>query len=216
MAQLPPKPPLWRRRWARRVAVGLLLVALVAGAVLLSHWLRFVMQTDDSMNANTWIGLIGNVISAVLGGLAAVFVLLLTLQHERRKQSEEDRRQVIERRLDLADELGDLVGTLNLGDGMSMPEIKVASLRASRLVRKIDRTWPDQHEGRHISIALFNGARAFRESVEGGLTDRSRKWLAVALLPALESLTGSMAHRDSAIVAADAEHLLQVVNNKPM
>lgn len=215
MAQLPPKPSMWRRGWFRLVIEGVSLVVVVGVTVLLWHWLHRVMQTDDSLDANTWVGLVGSLASAVLGGLAAVGVLLLTLKTEQRKRAEEDRRQVVERRLDLADELGDLVGTMNVGDGLSLPEISVKALQAGRLVRKIDRTWADQHEGRHVSIALFNGVQAFREIVDAGLTDDSLTWLRKQLFSAIENLTSSMAHREQYIVATDATALLQVVETKP-
>lgn len=183
------------------------------------HWLcRYLMPAvlaDGTVDANTWVGFVGNIIAALLGGLAAVAVLRLTLRHERSKAQDEEHRQIVERRLDLADELGDLVGTLNVGDGMSVPEITVKSLQAGRLVRKIDRTWADQHEGRHISIPLFNATTAFREIVDEGLFDPAREWLGEELFPAIESLTGAMAHRDSTLVSVSAHRLLAVVDTKP-
>lgn len=215
MAQLPPKPSLWRTHWFQRVIaiVGLL---VLAGAVLL--WVRVLepaVLADGSVNANTWVGLFGSVISAMLGGLAAVGVLLLTLRSERRKRAEEDQRRIVEQRLDLVDKLGDLVGTLTLNGGISIPEISVKAQQARRLVRKIDRTWPDQHDGRHVSIALFNGVQAYQEVVDTGLTDEKLKWIRNQLFPAIENLTNSMAHRDPIIVGTDATALLKIVETKP-
>lgn len=51
-----------------------------------------MMQTDNSINANTWIGFAGSVIGAVIGGLAAVLVLLLSNWIERKKQRAEAQR----------------------------------------------------------------------------------------------------------------------------
>lgn len=215
MAHLPPKPPRWRRRGLLIAGAVLIIGALVA----LWHWFRRYLMpavlADGTVDANTWVGFVGNIIAALLGGLAAVAVLRLTLRHERSKAQAEEHRQVVERRLDLADELGDLVGTLNVGVGLSIPEITLKSLQASRLVRKIDRTWADQHEGRHISIPLFSATTAFREVVDDGLFDPALKWLGEELFPAIESLTGAMVHRDSSLVSANAQRLLEVVETKP-
>ncbi len=212
MAQLPPKPPRWP--WLVPVIAGILLV--VGGSVQLWRWLEPVLLADKSVNANTWVGFFGNIVAALLGGVAAVLVLRLSLGYERQKEREEDRRQVVERRLDLADELGDLTGTLNVGAGLSMPEIEGAALHPARLVRKIDRTWADQHEGRHVSMALFNGVAAFREVVDAGLPDEGLAWLRKELFPAIENLTNSMTHRDQVIVGSATSRLLQAVETRPL
>lgn len=216
MAALPPEPPLRKRTWLRWTAVGVAAsLALVATGVLLGHCLRFMMQTDNSINANTWIGFAGSVIGAVIGGLAAVLVLLLSNWIERKKQRAEAQRKADEQRLDLVDELGDLVGTLDLGAGIDLQGVSRAGLKASRIVGKIDRMSPDPCGDRHVSIALSNAAQAFRETSAAGLNDQSIRWLAEQLLPAIETLTASITSRDAAIIATDANHLLQVVHSRP-
>lgn len=215
MADLPPKSPLWSRTWLQWTAAGVALLTSGATTVLLSHWLKFVMQTDNSINANTWVGLAGSVISSVLGGLAAVLVLLLSIRYERRRQRADEQRQISEQRLDLVEDLGDLVGTLDLGAGVDLQGIRRAALKASRIVGKINRMRPNSPGDRHVSIALSEAAQAFRETSDAGLDDQSARWLAENLLPAIETLTSSMNSRDEAIIATDANRLLQVVHTRP-
>lgn len=80
------------RRWAFIVGVAVLVTGLVLG----SWWLT---EVDESVNGNTWVGLVGSVLGGAVGGLVAVLIYRHTVKVERvrenlRREEERDQQAV--------------------------------------------------------------------------------------------------------------------------
>lgn len=68
------------RRWAFIVGVAVLVTGLVLG----SWWLT---EVDESVNGNTWVGLVGSVLGGAVGGLVAVLIYRHTVKVERVREN---------------------------------------------------------------------------------------------------------------------------------
>lgn len=192
MAKLPPKDKRLSPSSWRVLKIGLALALLCA--VLVAIWVSFDegILADGSVDAATWVGFWGGIISAVIGGMAAYIVLRFSIAHESNKQEAvralERERTAVSKRVEVAE---DLMGKLNFRD--PFPSVYAVAHEGSRLARRLASTWKDQHEGRHILIPLTASIAEFEQVVadlgpEDVPEDEQMDRLVFELMPAMIDL----------------------------
>lgn len=211
--------PWWTRLWDRFKdlspgqqagwALGITISVVILTCTGFYIWSRF----DASVNANSLIGLGGNVISAAIGGLVAVSVLLMTLDSENRRAVRERHQKLVDRRVEYAQELVDLLD-VHPFDIDVLAQIK----GVDRLIAKIDGTWLDQHEGRHIQIAFSMVRDVLKDADRRSKSDLSIYYgaLAVPLNTLAKTLVREYINPKQvpigySLASSDASHVMQAV-----
>lgn len=151
------------------------------GFALLVFWARQKLvpwvHSDGSVNADDWLGFTGSILGAILGGLAAVLVLRLTLRHERSLESLRQRVAVADRRTKYAEQLNKTLGNVYMKFDTNSGELPSALFEASNLAVLIENTW---------SVEAVMPRRGRRLGHMGTREMRNRLWVSKFDLVALK------------------------------